>query len=813
MKTTTIKRTLAGIFAAAMLCSAASCSAGNNGSGDGSNANGKGGGNNSPSASNVSDKTISNVYRSVELTADIPMDYVANISKLGDSGNYLVCGSDNKGNSLIYVADSEFSSFTELDLGVKFPENSTRNTNCCVLGNGNIAVMLQLTDYGDFKLPDYDDPDFDYESFDFDAMQEASTYSNYFIILDSDGNVISSNEPTEFDEYKYMDGTFAVSSLSPIGEDKCILSLYTDTAEVYLVIDMDGKIVEKLDLDEGSNLYQSCMDADHNLCYISWENDGLSLKRLSASDYKPMDNAISLKDIDNSGMTYAIPGDGDYEFYLTGSTSLYGIKSDGTVAEIINWIDSDINGSYINAVAPLGNGEFVTYERDWNTNIGSLNRLTKRDASELADTEVITLAVMYADSSITSQVTAFNKQNDKVRVKIKDYSSYYEYDEQNEKTINTPSKQLKMDIVSGNRPDMICCYDISVMNTLAAKGTFADLNQVMSESGTIKPEDIMPNVVDALSLDGKLYYITPSFSINTLAIKSKNFDKENWTLDELIETYKKAPEGTKLFNESNSKESVFYNLYYNMTFTDDLNGTCSFDSPDFLKLLEFVDTFDKEADEPDWDNASQEEMDAYYTEQQAACRNDKALLSTVYLSEAREYARAAQGEFGDKITLVGYPSDNGQGAKLNFNNCYAITEDSEHKDACWEFISCFFDYSNANNRYYNGFPVLQSEFEKTLDQAMDRPFWTDDKGEKQYYDDSYWISDTEQIDVKPLTKEERDFIADYIKNTSSRSAYYNEDVYEIVNEEIEAFFNGERSAQETADLIQNRASIVLSEQN
>ena len=810
MKTNTIKRTLAGVFAAAMLCSAASCSSGsNNGSGDGSNGNGSG---NSPSASNVSDKTITNVYRSVEMNTDLPMEYISAITPLGDSGNFIVCGSDTKGNSYIYTADPEFSSFTELDLGVEYPENSTHNMNCCVLGNGNIAVLLQVADYGDFKLPNYDDPDFDYDTFDFEAMQEAAKYSNYFIILDSTGSVVSTNEPTDLEEYTYMDGTIAVSALAPIGEDKCIANLYTEAEEVYLVIDTDGKVIEKLDLENGNGLYQSCMDSEHNLCYVTWEEAGMAIKKLSASDYSQLDS-ISLKDVENNGMLNIIKGDSDYEFYMTGSTSLYGIKADGTVNEVINWIDSDINGNYISAVASLGNGEFVTYERDWNTNANSLNRLTKRDASELADTEVLTLAVMYADSSITSQVTAFNKKNDKIRVKIKDYSSYYEYDEQNEKTVNTPAKQLKMDIVSGNRPDMICCYDMAVMNNLASKGAFADLNQVMSESGTIKQEDIMPNVIDALALDGKLYYITPSFSINTLAIKSKNFDKENWTLDDLIETYKKAPEGTKLFNESNSKESVFYNLYYNMTFVDEVNGTCSFDSPDFLKLLEFVDTFDKEADEPDWDNASQEEMDAYYTEQQAACRNDKALLSTVYLGDAREYARAAQGEFGDKITLVGYPSDNGQGAKLNFNSCYAITEECQHKEACWEFISSFFDYTNSDSKMYNGFPVLQSEFDNIMDQAMDRPFWTDEKGEKQYYDDSYWLSDTEQIDVKPLTKEERDFVADYIKNTSSRSAYYNEDVYEIVNEEIEAFFNGERSAQETADLIQNRASIVISEQN
>ena len=137
MRTNTIKRTLAGVFAAAMLCSAASCSSGgNNGSGDGSNGNGSG---NSPSASNVSDKTITNVYRSVEMNTDLPMEYISAMTPLGDSGNFIVCGSDTKGNSYIYIADPEFSSFTELDLGVEYPENSTHNMNCCVLGKRGLC--------------------------------------------------------------------------------------------------------------------------------------------------------------------------------------------------------------------------------------------------------------------------------------------------------------------------------------------------------------------------------------------------------------------------------------------------------------------------------------------------------------------------------------------------------------------------------------------------------------------------------------------------------------------------------------------------
>ena len=43
-------------------------------------------------------------------------------------------------------------------------------------------------------------------------------------------------------------------------------------------------------------------------------------------------------------------------------------------------------------------------------------------------------------------------------------------------------------------------------------------------------------------------------------------------------------------------------------------------------------------------------------------------------------------------------------------------------------------------------------------------------------------------------------------------ASYHEEINEIISTETEAFFAGQKTAQETADLIQNRASLYVFEQ-
>ena len=113
----------------------------------------------------------------------------------------------------------------------------------------------------------------------------------------------------------------------------------------------------------------------------------------------------------------------------------------------------------------------------------------------------------------------------------------------------------------------------------------------------------------------------------------------------------------------------------------------------------------------------------------------------------------------------------------------------------------------------SGFPSLTSEFEKKADEAMEKPYYFDpDTNQKEYYDDTYFINDKE-ITIDPLTQEERDFLVNYIKGVTKLSGSYTNDFYDIINDESTAYFKGEKTAQEAADIIQNRISILVSEQS
>ena len=82
-------------------------------------------------------------------------------------------------------------------------------------------------------------------------------------------------------------------------------------------------------------------------------------------------------------------------------------------------------------------------------------------------------------------------------------------------------------------------------------------------------------------------------------------------------------------------------------------------------------------------------------------------------------------------------------------------------------------------------------------------------GEKEYYDDTYYIGN-EEITLKPLTQEEVDFLTDFILSID-KFYRYSEEVHEIISEEAKAYFSGQKSAKEVADIIQSRLTIYINE--
>ena len=371
--------------------------------------------------------------------------------------------------------------------------------------------------------------------------------------------------------------------------------------------------------------------------------------------------------------------------------------------------------------------------------------------------------------------------------------------------LNSINFRLNTDIISGEVPDILILNSQMPFESFAAKGVFADLNEFLENDNELKKEDLLAGSLSALSSEDGLYRIAPAFSITSFVAKTADVGSESgWTMSDAMELLSKKPEGTQLLSEVTASTFLYYTVWIcGEQYIDWDKGKCYFDSEGFIKTLEFAKTLPTEID---YSTITDDE--SYWQEMETQYRNGKTILSMQHLSGFRDYNYSKQAVFGEDITLVGFPVDQGMGAGLTFENPIAISALSKHQDVAWEFVKTFFTKEYQQSLEYN-FPTRTDALKKLEEKAWEKPYYLDENGNKQEYQDYFYLNGVE-IPVEPMTPEETAKVVEYIHQLDTL-CIYNETIYNIVMEEAAGYFEGQKTAEEVAKVIQSRVKIYVSE--
>ena len=556
------------------------------------------------------------------------------------------------------------------------------------------------------------------------------------------------------------------------------LNIYDDSFSLLSSVNIEN--TDENDLGQASGLYMakdSGLVAEIGSQYVTIAPNG----RITS--------AVQREKNDELGIADMIADTWKYSYYYRDNTAFYGVKSDKSREKLVDFANSGL--SDVRSIAPLADDEFVC------TIGGKLYRLSERDNAELADVKEITLAVALNIDSIQPMIADFNSGSNLYRVNVKNYSDGHEHTIEG---FESAAHDLEMDIISGNAPDMVW-LDTNETEKLASKGAFTNLYELMESDTRFTRDAFLPNYLEAAETNGHLYSITPTFMIRTMAAKSKFVDKENWTFDEFKAAYESRPDGMELFETANNRNAVFDRLSNSgADFIDLTTHTCSFDSQEFIDMLEFAGHFPG-VDEYAWE--------------QCSCRNDTALLSDMYFSSFRDINVQKQSVFGEDMTFVGAPSADGKGSVMLPSNQFAIMETSDNKEGAWEFIKLFLA-DECYNGNPNGIPVTENGLKKVMEAALEPPFYYDElNGNKKVYMDEIGMDSysNEQIKITPMTDDEQKRYEQFVRSIRRISSGNTElAISSIISEETEYYFAGEHSAKQCAEMIQNRVSILLSEQ-
>jgi len=460
------------------------------------------------------------------------------------------------------------------------------------------------------------------------------------------------------------------------------------------------------------------------------------------------------------------------------------------------------------SLSVLENEPVVTYT-------GTVSGKTETSPSKTKDDTTIMIAVAgEPDAELMKEISDFNAEDNGYFIKTKIYTIENETIDPKAYRQNMYSADFEFLQDMINTDDIDIVYSGSYVNgssyeSLKSKGAFVDLYPFLENDSEVNPSTLNSHILELNEVDGKLYGFPTFYTLETIVGREELVgDKENWTVDELLEKWNDAPSGTTL-SASPYAESAYRMLFRNVEqFVDYDNAKVNFDSEDFRKLLEFCGRFPSNGNQKyeglDWDNVF---LFNYSFEGiiNASAFND----NYYYYGNNRN------------LTFVGFPSLDGGGALLKDNGIrFSICSSSsdEKKRGAWEFIRRFYTYNYQKKhdivlaKDVVGNSVFSSENGLCVnDKAFDDIAHEIISG--KYYDEIN-ASLTEdwqkyQIPTEEDYKELRRYISETNKWISSPDA----ELRDIVEEDVFAYLAGEQSIDQTINLIQNRASLWMSEKS
>jgi len=622
------------------------------------------------------------------------------------------------------------------------------------------------------------------------------------------------------------------------GDDDDRWEYYEDLGEVYNVrrLDMTGAQVDLLDISslktgrEWFYVQTFAIDAAGNLYFgidqdiVVMNNSGVQQFKLEVSSwvrqlirlpdgtvahfgYSESDGTNVLTKIDANARAWGevislpqnahdvFPGGGDYLVIYRSSSSLFGVDHEGEAIHLLNWIDSNIMPDWLDNVSILPDGRVVCTTTKWDWGTGDrefeLSILTKTPYSELPERTVLTLGTVWLDWTIRPYIIEFNRTNPNYRIQVIDYS-----DQITEGDWSAAMTRLSTDIITGKVPDILDLNNLPYKQYVA-RNLLVDLNPLIDSDPQVDRNSLIDHAFRAAEMEGGLYFLFPSFYIQTLVGNPAIVGPEmGWTMAEFQEVLNANPQADRPLGEYiTNSQFIQLALMVNMDkYVNWSTGTANFDTDEFASLLEFSTRFPSMEE---LENMQARDLMIYEPELIATGRQ---IMMPAGVNDFRTLG-IYQQLFGGELAIKGFPTDTGNGNALGFQSSLAITTRASDKDGAWEFMRPLLSADWQTSNVSHNFPTNKAAFDNMAKRAME---------EEGGY--SWGFGRDTSIESEGVTQADVDLVLKLIESTFG-VAGIDESLMNIINENTEDFFNGRSSAQEAARIIQSRVSRYISEQS
>ncbi len=654
---------------------------------------------------------------------------------------------------------------------------SSIDLNCIVDENSHIE-SITLEDSNLYALV-----------FSYDSSIGDSVYSICTISLDL-GSIVSSVN-LNLDET--LSGEF-FSQLFVCDEVFVAIPQFNNTG--ILLFDIDGNY-QYVDLERVFN-DDSFMYWDP---YITDDSRLILMTTLDGKEYQT-DIPIGNRNINISTQNFILGNSYQFGINAANDGNVYGVSGCG-----ISKLNNDT--SKYETIISTAEMNINTYELEYSTVIFAESNKYVLVNSFAPDTEIIINKLSPAESNpnagkqllvaglvdyqlipefYANAVYDFNNSDSDIFIVIKayDYQTVYNpsFSIQSANDAKTQMVNvLKTEILDGSGPDIILNgFDMLQLNS---DDYLIDLGQYYTGEDGIDPASVFENIIEA-SYDGNSLYQFPiSFSYTSIvsSVENATGDMNGFTYDNYYDYLYEYNYGIDPLSERYGRLDYFDEcvISINNLIYDNSTETWSFDSEAFCSLANFF--------------VENNIRQIPYTEEEMAENPNFNIESLAHCSELYTFTNYCYSRVSHRY-LYGIPSYNGNGIIAKCIDSAAITSCCSNVSASWRFIKSL---------------TMRDSYE-CIATPINRDYVINHSAEDLAVVNASYGSSNPRLQQEWA---EEELLDEYLRLVDNISNVYrmNGEILAIINEEMPSYFEGQKTLDEVIEIIENRVSTYVSENN
>lgn len=402
-------------------------------------------------------------------------------------------------------------------------------------------------------------------------------------------------------------------------------------------------------------------------------------------------------------------------------------------------------------------------------------------AANMAEKQEILIVINNRNSALEKLAARYNRQSGEYRVKI--------VSAMEEPEPEAYRQRVQMEMVAGRGPDLLGDWTVNISECVT-QGYLVPLDEAV--------EDRSPFLESAFAVgevNGQLYGIPYVCYPCFLTVSPKLKDADSWTLDQMYQAVRNSSVEILEADADGVDIVMAYGLHDedNTAFIDWEKGESHLTEEPFLELMAFAKEY---ADKGGYPSSEEGER--------LADGRNAGIQIVLFNPEMLHYARAC---FDGEAAYIGYPRETGSGIYMETMRLY-LNRNAGNREGAIDFLRYLVSeegqrqYMEYSHKFGGQLPVRRSLLQEVLDRYQQNV--TDPPALSR---DSHGISYThDKLDEEQIETFWR------ILENAVPAVFKADDIWSMVDEELQPYFNNARSAEDAAAALHSRVQIYLDEQ-